>query len=240
MELGRVSFRIRDVADLLTLYGVTEESEREPLLALVGRANITGWWHNYNDVLPSWFETYVGLEESATVIRNYEVQFVPGLLQSEGYARAVVRLGFPSASEEELERRVRLRLARQRLLHGVEPPHVWAVLDEAVLRRSLGGAEVMRGQIDHLVEALDLPNVTVQIVPFSVGGHAAAGGPFSILRFSQQDLPDVVYMEQLTSAVYLEKREEVDSYLEVMERLCIEAEPVSRTREILLQIREQL
>ena len=98
----------------------------------------------------------------------------------------------------------------------------------------------MRGQIDHLLEALDLPNVTVQIVPFSVGGHAAAGGPFSILRFSQSDLPDVVYMEQLTSAVYLEKREEVDSYLEVMERLCIEAEPSSRTREILLQIREQL
>jgi transcriptional regulator with XRE-family HTH domain len=240
MELGRVSFRIRDVADLLTLYDVTEESEREPLLALVGRANITGWWHNYNDVLPNWFETYVGLEESATVIRNYEVQFVPGLLQSEGYARAVVRLGFPSASEEELERRVRLRMARQRLLHGAEPPHVWAVLDEAVLRRSLGGAEVMRGQIDHLIEALDLPNVTVQIVPFSVGGHAAAGGPFSILRFSQHDLPDVVYLEQLTSAVYLEKREEVDSYLEVMERLCIEAEQVSRTREILLRIREQL
>jgi hypothetical protein len=99
---------------------------------------------------------------------------------------------------------------------------------------------VMRGQIDHLLEALDLPNVTVQIVPFSVGGHAAAGGPFSILRFSQPDLPDVVYMEQLTSAVYLEKREEVDSYLEVMERLCIEAEPASRTREVLLQIREQL
>ncbi|MDP9843839.1 helix-turn-helix domain-containing protein [Streptosporangium lutulentum] len=240
MELGRVSFRIRDVADLLTLYGVTEESEREPLLALVGRANVTGWWHNYNDVLPSWFETYVGLEESATVIRNYEVQFVPGLLQSEGYARAVIRLGFPSASEEELERRVRLRMARQRLLRGEESPHVWAVLDEAVLRRALGGAEVMRGQIDHLLEALELPNVTVQIVPFSVGGHAAAGGPFSILRFSQPDLPDVVYMEQLTSAVYLEKREEVDSYLEVMERLCIEAEPASRTREILLRIREQL
>jgi transcriptional regulator with XRE-family HTH domain len=240
MELGRVSFRIRDVADLLTLYGVTEESEREPLLALVSRANVTGWWHNYNDVLPSWFETYVGLEESATVIRNYEVQFVPGLLQSEGYARAVIRLGFASASEEELERRVRLRMARQRLLHGAESPHVWAVLDEAVLRRALGGAEVMRGQIDHLLAALDLPNVTVQIVPFSVGGHAAAGGPFSILRFSQSDLPDVVYMEQLTSAVYLEKREEVDSYLEVMERLCIEAEPASRTREILLQIREQL
>lgn len=240
MELGRVGFRVRDVADLLTLYGVTDDDERQPLLALVERANVTGWWHNYNDILPSWFETYVGLEESATGIRNYEVQFVPGLLQSEGYARAVVKLGFPTAPEEELERRVRLRMARQRLLRGAEPPHLWAVLDEAVLRRPLGGAEVMREQIDHILQALELPNVTVQIVPFSVGGHAAAGGPFSILRFSQPDLPDVVYMEQLTSAVYLEKRDDVDRYLEVMERLCIEAEPASRTREILTRIREEL
>ncbi|MEV7013992.1 helix-turn-helix transcriptional regulator [Streptosporangium sp. NPDC051022] len=240
MELGRVSFRVRDVADLLTLYGVTDQADRQALLALVERANVAGWWHNYNDVLPNWFETYVGLEESAAVIRNYEVQFVPGLLQSEEYARAVVLLGYPTASEEEVERRVRLRMGRQRLLRNPDPPHLWAVLDEAVLRRPLGGPEVMRGQIDHILRALELPNVTVQIVPFSVGGHAAAGGPFSILRFSQPDLPDVVYMEQLTSAVYLEKRDDVDSYLEVMERLCIEAEPVSRTREILLGIREEL
>ncbi|MET9069581.1 helix-turn-helix domain-containing protein [Streptosporangium sandarakinum] len=240
MELGRVSFRVRDVADLLTLYGVTDDDERRPLLSLVERANQTGWWHNYNDVLPNWFETYVGLEESASGIRNYEVQFVPGLLQSEDYARAVILLGFPAASEEELERRVRLRMARQRVLRGPEPPHLWAVLDEAVLRRPLGGAEVMRGQIDHILAALELPNVTVQIVPFSVGGHAAAGGPFSILRFAQPDLPDIVYLEQLTSAVYLEKRDEVERYIEVMERLCIEAEPASRTPEILRRIRDEL
>ncbi|MGV9328291.1 helix-turn-helix domain-containing protein [Streptosporangium sandarakinum] len=240
MELGRVSFRVRDVADLLTLYGVTDDDERRPLLSLVERANQTGWWHNYNDVLPNWFETYVGLEESASGIRNYEVQFVPGLLQSEDYARAVILLGFPAASEEELERRVRLRMARQRVLRGPEPPHLWAVLDEAVLRRPLGGAEVMRGQIDHILAALELPNVTVQIVPFSVGGHAAAGGPFSILRFAQPDLPDIVYLEQLTSAVYLEKRDEVERYIEVMERLCIEAEPASRTPEILRRIRDEI
>lgn len=240
MECGRVSFRARDVADLLTLYGVADGDERQTLLALVERANLPGWWHNYNDVLPNWFETYVGLEESATGIRNYEVQFVPGLLQSEEYARAVVRLGFPNAAEAEVERRVRLRLARQRILLSPDPPHLWAVLDEAVLRRPLGGTEVMRGQIDHILRALELPNVTVQVVPFSVGGHAAAGGPFSILRFSQPDLPDVVYMEQLTSAVYLEKRDDVDSYLEVMERLCIEAEPASHTGEILLRIRGEL
>ncbi|MEU6743432.1 helix-turn-helix domain-containing protein [Streptosporangium sandarakinum] len=240
MELGRVSFRVRDVADLLTMYGVTDDDERRPLLSLVERANQTGWWHNYNDVLPNWFETYVGLEESASGIRNYEVQFVPGLLQSEDYARAVILLGFPAAGEEELERRVRLRMARQRVLRGSDPPHLWAVLDEAVLRRPLGGAEVMRGQIDHILAALELPNVTVQIVPFSVGGHAAAGGPFSILRFAQPDLPDIVYLEQLTSAVYLEKRDEVERYIEVMERLCIEAEPASRTPDILRRIRDEL
>ncbi|MFD0887578.1 helix-turn-helix domain-containing protein, partial [Streptosporangium algeriense] len=131
MELGRVSFRVRDVADLLTLYGVTAPDERQALLGLVERANVAGWWHNYNDVLPSWFETYVGLEESASVIRNYEVQFVPGLLQTEEYARAVVLLGYPSASEDEVERRVRLRMARQRILHAQDPPRLWAVVDEA-------------------------------------------------------------------------------------------------------------
>ncbi|GAA3135001.1 helix-turn-helix transcriptional regulator [Planomonospora alba] len=240
MELGRVSFRLRDVADLLTLYGVTDEAERASLLGLVERANQPGWWHNYSDVLPSWFETYVGLEESASVIRNYEVQFVPGLLQSEDYARAVVRLGFPDAPEQEVARRVRLRMARQRLLHAPDPVHLWAVLDEAVLRRPLGGPEVMRGQIDRILRAVELPNVTVQIAPFSIGGHAAAGGPFSLLRFAQPDLPDIVYLEQLTSAVYLEKREEVERYLEVMERLCLAAEPASETPAILTRIRDEL
>nr|WP_203894749.1 helix-turn-helix transcriptional regulator [Planobispora longispora] len=240
MEHGRVSFRARDVADLLTLYGVEGEEERAALLSLVERANQPGWWHNYSDILPTWFETYVGLEQSASMIRNYEVQFVPGLLQTEDYARAVILLGFPDASEEELRRRVRLRMARQRLLYTTSPPRLWVVLDEAVLRRPLGGPEVMRGQIDHLLQVLDLPNVTIQIAPFSMGGHSAAGGPFSILRFSQPDLPDVVYMEQLTSAVYLEKRSEVDRYVEVMERLCIDAEPGAKTRELLTRFREEL
>ncbi|MFC4061713.1 helix-turn-helix domain-containing protein [Planomonospora corallina] len=240
LELGRVGFRRDDVADLLTLYGVTDAEERAPLLGLVEQANQPGWWHNYGDVLPHWFETYVGLEESASLIRNYEVQFVPGLLQTEDYARAVVRLGFPDAPEREVAKRVRLRMARQRLLRGPDPVRLWAVLDEAVLRRPLGGAEVMRGQLDRILAAVELPNVTVQIAPFSIGGHAAAGGPFSVLRFAQPDLPDIVYLEQLTSAVYLEKREEVERYLEVMERLCLAAEPASETPAILARIRDEL
>ncbi|MEZ0073784.1 helix-turn-helix domain-containing protein [Planotetraspora sp. GP83] len=240
MELGRVSFRVRDVADLLTLYGVTGEADCEALLSLVSQANAQGWWHNYDDVLPSWFETYVGLEQAAGSIRNYEVQFVPGLLQTEDYARAVIRLGHPAAPADDVERRVRLRMARQELLTRPDPPHIWAVVDEAVLRRSLGGPDVMRRQIQRLLELVALPHVTLQVVPFSVGGHAAAGGPFSILRFSEADLPDVVYLEQLTSAVYLDKREDADRYLAVMESLCIDAEPAQETGRILAQIMTEL
>jgi transcriptional regulator with XRE-family HTH domain len=236
LELGRVGFKERDVSDLLTLYGVTDERDREELLSLAAQANAPGWWHRYSDVLPSWFEVYVGLEEVAARIRAYEVQFVPGLLQTGDYARAVTMLGHPDASAEEIERRVTLRMTRQRLITAEDPPHLWAVVDEAALRRPVGGGEVMREQIHHLVELTGLPNVTLQVVPFEHGGHAAAGGPFSILRFSEPDLPDVVYLEQLTSALYLEKRDDIDRYLAVMERLCVEAEPVSATPDILKRI----
>ncbi|GAA4569402.1 helix-turn-helix domain-containing protein [Planotetraspora kaengkrachanensis] len=236
MELGRVSVRGRDVADLLTLYGVADEAERAAMLTLVSEAGVPGWWHNYGDIVPSWFEMYVGLEQAATGIRNYEVQFVPGLLQTEDYARSVIRLGHPDARPEDVERRVEFRMARQRVLTGPNPPHVWAVVDESVLRRSPGGPAVMRGQIARLLDLVARPEVTLQVVPFSAGGHAAAGGPFSIVRFADRDLPDVVYLEQLTSAVYLDKRDDVDHYLAVMERLCITAGPATDSRRILHEI----
>jgi transcriptional regulator with XRE-family HTH domain len=223
LETGRVGFKDRDVADLLTFYGVTDESERRALRDLAARASAPGWWHDYSDVLPTWFEAYVGLEEAASQVRSYEVQFVPGLLQTGDYARAVTQLGHPNASGREIDRRVGLRLARQVILTRPEPPSVWAVLDEAVLCRPIGGAAVMRAQLKHLIDLTERPNVTIQIIPFQAGGHAAAGGPFSVLRFADYDLPDVVYLEQLTSALYLDKRDVVDSYLMVMERLCIEA-----------------
>lgn len=236
MELGRVRFRRRDVADLLALYGVVGVEEREAMLALADRANEQGWWHSYSDILPGWFEVYIGLEEAASRIRAYEVQFVPGLLQIEDYARAVTLLGHPDAPGHEVERRVGLRMRRQSLLEAGEAPHLWAVVDEAVLRRPLGGVPVMRRQLKHLLELTEARNVTLQMVPFKLGGHAAAGGPFSILRFAEPDLPDVVYLEQLTSALYLDKREDVDHYLAVMERLCIDAEPATTTRDTLHSI----
>ncbi|GAA0405184.1 helix-turn-helix domain-containing protein [Micromonospora gifhornensis] len=233
MELGRVGFKERDVADLLTLYGVTAEQERAALLKLARDANNPGWWHRYGDVLPSWFQSYLGLEAAAVLIRSYEVQFVPGLLQTREYARAVVLLGHGQADFDEIERRVDLRMRRQELLRRPRPPRLWAVVDEAALRRPIGGPAVMRGQLQALLEATRTPNVRLQVIPFAAGGHAAAGGAFTILRFGDQDLPDIVYIEQLTSALYLDKREDLDFYAVAMERLCVEAEPPERTPEIL-------
>ena len=223
LETGRVGFKDRDISDLLTFYGVNNEAERTALRSLAQRANAPGWWHDYSDVLPAWFEAYVGLEEVATQVRAYEVQFVPGLLQSEDYARAVTLLGHSDELPRDIERRVRLRMARQAVLDKPDPPNVWAVVDEAVLRRPAGSPAVMHGQLKHLLDMAQRPNITIQVMPFQAGGHSAAGGPFSILRFAEPDLPDVVYLEQLTSALYLDKPEVVDSYLKVMERVCMEA-----------------
>lgn len=236
MELGRVGFKERDVADLLTLYGITDPTERDALLHLARDANSPGWWHRYGDVLPSWFQAYLGLEAAAALIRTYELQFVPGLLQTEEYARAVVLLGHGRAASTEIDRRVTLRMRRQEVLHREDPPQLWAVVDEAALRRPIGGAVVMRQQLSALIEVTRLPNVRLQVVPFAAGGHAAAGGAFSILRFGDQELPDVVYIEQLTSALYLDKREDLEFYALAMERLCVEAEPPERTPELLGQI----
>jgi hypothetical protein len=240
MELGRVGFKERDVADLLTLYGVTERGEREALLKLARDANNPGWWHRFGDVLPGWFQSYLGLEAAAALIRSYEVQFVPGLLQTREYARAVVMLGHGAAGAAEIDRRVGLRMERQRLLYRPDAPHLWAVVDEAALRRPIGGPEVMRGQVAALIEATRTPNIRLQIVPFDAGGHAAAGGAFTILRFGDQDLPDIVYIEQLTSALYLDKRDDVDHYAAAMERLCVEAEPPERTSDILARVLDDL
>lgn len=236
LETGRVSFKDRDIADLLTFYGVTDEEERESLRALARRANAPGWWHDYSDVLPGWFEAYVGLEEVATQVRAYQVQFVPGLLQTEDYARAVTLLGHAADPSKEVDMRVGLRMARQEVLAKPDPPNVWVVLDEAVLRRPIGSPAVMRTQLKHMLAMSDRQNVTIQLIPFNAGGHAAAGGAFSILRFAEQDLPDVVYLEQLTSSLYLDKPETVDNYLMVMERLCMEAVTPASSADLLRKI----
>ncbi|MFF0298596.1 helix-turn-helix domain-containing protein [Kitasatospora sp. NPDC004615] len=233
MELGRVSFKERDVADLLSLYGLGGGAERETLLALVREANKSGWWHSYNDVLPNWFQTYMGLEEAAALIRTYEVQFIPGLLQCDEYARAIFAQNRPVLADDEIERRVALRARRQKLLTEGRGPKLWAVIDEAALRRPVGGPEVMRAQLEHLVELAELPSVVLQVMPFRFGAHAGESGAFSVLRFPEQDLPDVVYLEQLTSALYLDKRDDVDEYVQVMERLCVDSLTPQQTLDLL-------
>ncbi len=221
LETGQVRFRDRDIVDLLTYYGVTDEKEHEALRDLASRANAPGWWHDYADVLPSWFDAYVGLEEAASQIRAFEVQFVPGLLQTEDYARAVIMIGY--SNPKEIGRRVDLRMARQAVLAKPEPPNLRVVLDEALLRRPIGGPRAMRRQLTHLIEMSQRPNVTIQVIPFQAGGHAAAGGSFTLLSFAEYDLHDVVYVEQLNSALYLDKPDVVNRYLLVMERLCADA-----------------
>ncbi|GAA2062877.1 helix-turn-helix transcriptional regulator [Streptomyces albiaxialis] len=239
MELGRVSFKARDVEDLLTLYGVTDEAEREPLLGLARESSIAGWWHNYSDVLPGWFQTYVGLEGAAERISTYEVQFVHGLLQTDDYAHAVVTAGHRTPiADEEIERRVALRLERQKLLLGENAPRLLCVLDEAALRRPFGSPSIMDGQLRHLAEVSEHPNITVQVVPFEFGGHAAESGAFTLLRFPESDLNDVVYLEQLTSALYLDKRDEVAQYDQVLERLVDISLSPERTRDHLQRIRQ--
>ena len=235
LELGRVGFKERDVADLLTLYGVTDEAERADVLELMRQANTKVWWQQHSDLLPNWFETYLRLEQVAKVIRTYQLQFVPGLLQSEEYARAVIGHGH-SRSTDELDRRVQLRMERQQMLHQPEAPHLWAVIDEAALTRPFGPTRVMRDQLRYLLEASAAPNIHVQVLPFRSGAHAAAGGSFSILRFAEPDLPDVVYLEQLTSAVYLDKRADVEDYVLIMERVTVQAETPAQSRETLRRL----
>jgi transcriptional regulator with XRE-family HTH domain len=235
MELGRVAVKQRDVTDLLKLYGVEDAAEHDRLLALAREASTPGWWQAYGDVLSTWFQNYLDLEQAAELIRTYEVQFVPGLLQTDAYARAVIMLGHGTAPSAQIDRRAELRMARKQLLDRPDPPRLWAVIDEAVLHRPIGGPAVLRAQIESLIEVAEKGNVRLQVIPFRSGGHAAAGGAFSILRFPQQEVPDVVYIEHLTSGLYLDRREDVDHYAAAMGRLVIEAEPPNRTPDLLRQ-----
>jgi transcriptional regulator with XRE-family HTH domain len=239
LELGRVSFKERDVSDLLDLYGV-DASSKEQLLQLTAEANATPWWQKYREVVPDWFQVYVGLEEAAALIRVYEVQFVPGLLQTEEYARAVVVQGSPNLVPEEVESRVAVRMGRQKLFARENPPRLWAIVDEAALRRPMGGREVLAGQINRLIDVISEPNITLQVMPFKYGGHAAEGGAFTIMRFPEADLPDMVYMEYLTGAHYVDKPEDVEVYAAVMERLSVAGTSPERTRDILNEILKEI
>lgn len=238
LELGRVGFKERDIADLLTMYAVTDPHERELFLDMVRRANEPGWWRRYRTVMPNWFEDFVGLEESASRIQTFELQFVPGLMQTEDYARATATRGRPEFAPEEAERRVTLRMRRQNILGRVDAPKLWAVIDESVLHRPIGGRRVTLAQLDRLLELSKLPNVTLQVVPYRLSGYAAEQS-FTILRFAEPELPDVAYIEHLGGALYLDSRDELELYSMAADRLAVDAETPDRSRQLLLKLRAE-
>ncbi|MEV0391815.1 helix-turn-helix domain-containing protein [Polymorphospora rubra] len=215
IETGHTSATPRDVADMLAIYGVVGP-EGEELVQIAREARQKGWWHPYSTVLTG---AYVGLEAAAHSVRAYEQQVVPGLLQTGDYAKAMIRSARPDITAEEVERRVRVRLQRQSLLTQDDPIEVWVVLDEAVVSRPVGGDEVMRAQLARLVEAADLPNVTLQILPFEVGAHAGMDGTFTILDFAEARDPGVVYAENATGGLFLEKAEELRKYVFIFDHI---------------------
>lgn len=236
LEAGKVGFKERDVADLLTAYGVNDPAEREVFLDMAKQSNQQGWWHRYNDVIPGWFNDFVGLEESAALIQSYEHQFVPGLLQTEDYARAVMTHGRPEYATDEIEQRIDVRRRRQRILARPGAPRLWVVLDESVLQRPVGGRSVLKAQISALLDATSLPHISVQVLTYERNSNAAEGA-FTLLRFAEKELPTLVYIEHLTGALYLDRLDEVETYGRVLDTLAVDAETPEDSRHLLSKLR---
>lgn len=239
LELGRVSFKVRDVTDLLTMYGVTDPEKRQAFLEMVARSNEPGWWHRYTDLVADWFQDYLGLEESASRIQEWEQQLVPGLLQTEDYARAITSHGWSALPSQSVQRQVAVRMRRQELLDRPNPPKLWAVIDESVLHRPIGGRQVLLAQIERLLELTKRPHITVQVLPYQFSGYAAEGS-FTTLRFAEPDLPDVVYIEHLSGALYLDKRSDSELYGRVFDRLTVDAHTPDHTRQVLTKAHTEI
>ncbi|MER8161916.1 helix-turn-helix transcriptional regulator [Streptomyces sp. NPDC094472] len=240
MEKAEVGLKLPYVEKLLRTYGVIDPEEVEGFLSLAREANKAGWWHRFRDVLPEWFNTFVSLEVEANLIRAYEPHYIPGLLQTDDYARAVLRAGMPHAPESEIERNVALRMERQALLTRDNPPMLWVVMDETVVRRPIGGSETMRAQIARLIEEAEAPHIRLQIMPFDAGPHPAMYGPFHIFRFPIPELPDIAYTESLVSGSYFDQRDDVSAFLEALDRMCAQAAPAQTTQAILSRIRKEI
>ncbi|WP_165985139.1 helix-turn-helix transcriptional regulator [Streptomyces sp. YIM 98790] len=242
LELGRTGCKPRDLTGLLGLYGVTDEAERADLLTLAGQANTPGWWQPYCDVVPDWYQDFLGFEQAAAVIRTYDVQAVPELLQTPEYADAVIRLAHRADPPEILARRAEVRLLRQQILHRAAsaPPQLWTVIDEAVLHRAVGGPRTMRAQLSHLLAMCELPHVTVQVLPLRNGGCATGAAPVTLLRLPGGELPDIAYLEQLSSAVYFDRPADTDPYAELLSHLVVEAATPEESRHLVERARAAL
>jgi transcriptional regulator with XRE-family HTH domain len=240
IENARVSVLPRDARRLLDVYGVTEGTERELLLSLARESRERGWWQQYGETVPEWFATYVGLEAEASAIATYQAETVPGLLQTQRYAAALHRAELMNATEEEIERHVALRMERQAHLTEPDAPQLWVVLNEAVLRRVVGGREVMREQLVKLTEAANSPNITLQVLPFGAGAHASMDSAFSIVSFDPPTDGDIVYFEHPTCSLYLEKAHEVARYRLVYEHLRAASLSLDESRRLIARSAEDL
>ncbi|KAA8884241.1 XRE family transcriptional regulator [Nocardia colli] len=233
LELGKAVFSSDSLSDLLNAYKLNDPGLRQELFRIAEDASHPGWWARYTEIMPAWFKSYISLEQCARIIRTHEAQFVPGLLQTAAYARAVIgTLGL------DTERRVEMRIERQKMLSVKNAPKLWAVIDESALRRQVGGPEVLRGQIEHLIEAAKMDNIVIQILPTKRVANEIAES-FSLLRFNEKELPDLVYIEQLTSALYMEGKRDVQPYTALMDRLCVMSYTPEQSTNFLYQLRDQ-
>jgi transcriptional regulator with XRE-family HTH domain len=239
LELGRVGFKERDVTDLLTMYGVDDPTERRTFLDMVKQSNEPGWWRRFGDTMPNWFTDLVGLEEAAARIQIWEPLYVSGLLQIEPYARAIFSHGRPEMADERVDQLVALRMRRQKMFSRPDAPRVWMVLDESVLFRPIGGVKVLKQQIEYLLEMSALPHVSVQVLPYSRSGLSAEHA-FSLLRFGEPELPNIAYVEYMTGAHYIEKREEIEKYSRALDMLAVDAETPERSRSMLAKRRQEI
>jgi len=239
LELGRVGFKERDVSDLLTMYGVDDAGERQTYLDLVKQSNEPGWWRRFGDTMPNWFTDLVGLEEAASRIQIWEPLYVSGLLQIEPYARAIFSHGRPEMADERVDQLVALRMRRQKMFSRPDAPRVWMVLDQSVLYRPIGGTKVLRRQIEYLLEMSAMPHISVQILPYEHSGLSAEHA-FSLLRFGEPELPNIAYVEYLTGAHYIEKREEIEKYSRALDILAVDAETPERSRQTLAKRRQEI
>ncbi|WP_290050539.1 helix-turn-helix domain-containing protein [Amycolatopsis solani] len=239
LELGRVGFKERDVTDLLTMYGVEDSTERQTFLDMVKQSNEPGWWRRFGDTMPNWFTDLVGLEEAAARIQIWEPIYVSGLLQIEPYARAIFSHGRPEMADERVDQLVALRMRRQKMFSRPDAPRVWMVLDESVLHRPIGGVKVLKQQIEYLLEMSALPHVSVQVLPYTRSGLSAEHA-FSLLRFGEPELPNIAYIEYLTGAHYIEKREEIEKYSRALDMLAVDSETPDRSRALLAKRRAEI
>lgn len=237
MELGQAEVRLWDVAGLYSAYGVSDPADRTMLLGLAHRARYREWWHSYRDVIPPWLDQYVGLEQAASLIRCYCAQTIPTLLRTPGYARATILRRHGPMTERELDRRVDLQARRQEILHGRAPVRLWAVIDEAALRRPAGTPAVMGEQLRHLIAMCELPNVTIQVLSFTSGAlPAVAGGALAVLRLPDRDLPDIGYLEEFVAGRYYRSPRYLDYFRHVLNQLALQAESAGPPERVLAQI----